>query len=178
MFRGRPPLASGTLGWKKRRPQLGSEVNIPDLELAFSSRTGVPEKLLSESGSIAGDQVTKILLDYIVLAQEVAEKKKGGARPPPTSEPSVKKRLSTSPLFQHAVIACGVNSYKGLRSSDPSVAEVLPSHDQIWKEKTVMVSNLLMPLITVRGLGIELHPQKMMSQLRSHGVKSSRRSVG
>jgi hypothetical protein len=74
----------------------------------------------------------------------------------------VPQQLAESPIFHHAVVLCGVNSYKELRKCHPALADVLPDYKKVWKEKVKYSTDVLMPMMKIHELGLELNIEMML----------------
>ena len=167
---GRPQLKINEVGSDKRRVHV-EQMDFQKLEDCYKSVTGDGLKSVWDiTGKLCSKAVSEILTLFISMASgegeedEKKKKRKVDADSPqePPAALSILQRLAVSPLFHHAVVLCGVNSYKELRKCDPVLAEVLPAYQEVWKEKVKYSADVLLPMMDIHQLGLELDPQKMM----------------
>lgn len=77
---------------------------------------------------------------------------------------NARDELLKDPLFHHAVVLCGANSYKELRMAHPSLTEALPDYKAIWRSKVDLVADELLPHLELHDVGFEIEPLWMMSR--------------
>ena len=162
--RGRSQLEEGQLGAAQRRVRI-DQLDWDLLASCYRKDTGDDQATIFEgTGKLSSMAVSHILERYIFLCSEDSEEGEKRRRQPPdvAEEEPEADALVSDPVFQHSVVKCGVNSYKDLRTSHASLTAALPDYKQIWKAKSREVSEELLPLLEVHGMGFELDPQRMM----------------
>ena len=116
---GRPPLPPDKANNKKRVVSI-AQMDFAKLELAYQIATGDPSKSIWDaSGKLSSSGVSEILELFVVMAEERGEKKSAELLVAPTVGDS-RATLLKDPLFHHAVVLCGANSF-GKLADGPTV---------------------------------------------------------
>ena len=161
--RGRPPKPTNQLSSAQRQVHV-AQMDFEKLEQCYRHASGDASKRLWDgTGKLLSAAVSEILRLFVVMAQDGGGKKsKITALPPSASD--ARAELLKDPLFHHAVVLCGANSYKELRAAHLSITNVLPDYKAIWKAKVDLVADELIPHLEVHDVGFELDPIWMISR--------------
>ena len=160
MKRGRPQLKEGEVDFRKRNVTV-AQMNFLKLAECYQLVTGdVSKSIWDVTGKLSSEAVTEILGLFIVMAKgDGGEKRESFA-----AAINVRSELLKDPLFHHAVVLCGANSYKELRMAHPSLTEALPDYKAIWRSKVDLVADELLPHLELHDVGFEIDPLWMMSR--------------